>query len=168
MSKINLRLLIGIALILQVFNYLGVRTIQWVWMSQNNFENEYVPYLGLGYQSLNNFIYILLPDVLPVIALFLALLLATRYKTVLFLLGLSIMAKFFVPLYDFQQRILDDLPFEYSFRMSFRYAFLGYTDFMFILNVLSMFVTIGSLLSLAILALPTIQCMKNEMKSKKG
>jgi hypothetical protein len=168
MSKINLRLLIGIALILQVFNYLGMRTIQWVWMSQNNYANEYVPYLGLGYQSLSNFIYILLPDVLPIIVLSLALVLATRYKTIIFLLLLSIMAKLFVPLYDFQQNIRNDLSFDYSFTKSFRYALIGYSDFTFILDILSMFVTLGSLLALVLLALPTMQRMKNEKIRKKG
>ncbi len=168
MSKINFRLLIGIALIVQVFNYLGMRTIQWVWMSQNNFENDYVPYLGFGYQSLSNFIYILLPDVLPIIALALALLLAKQYKTVLVLISLSIMARLFVPLYDFQQNIRNDLPFDYSFTRTFRFTFLGYSDFTFILNILSMFVTLGSLLVLVLLTLSTIQRMKNEKIRKKG
>ncbi len=163
MSKINFRLLIGIALIVQVFNYLGMRTIQWVWMNQNNFVNEYVPFLGLRYQSLDNFVYILLPDVIPILTLVLALVLANRYKFILVLAIIPIFAKLFLPIYDFLQWISSDLPIDQAVARSVRYQFLGYTNFdNLLLNVFNMMVTIGTFISLVLLSLLTIQRIKSE------
>lgn len=154
MSKSNLKLYLGVVLGLNIFLYLGLRSIQWIWMSNNNYVNEYLPYLGIESFSFSNIIFIFLPNVLPVILLIVALVLSKEAKLSLIFVSLAffsrilglVMAIFFY-FSDYDWGIIRSVQF------TLKRGFLGLPNFTLFLDLFSMVVTLASTFSMIFIAI---------------
>ncbi len=165
MSKINLRVFIGLALFINVFSYLGLRTVQWVWMNQNDFVNYYLPYLGLSRIDLVTLIYLILPDLLPILLLAFSLIFADKKHLVILFAALAFVLRMLAYLMSILYTTFwggYEWTLGFSIGHATRYQLLGFTDFTFLLDSFGMLVTLGSQASLLILASVVIQRMRSE------
>ena len=165
MSKINIRVTIGLALVINFFNYLGLRTVQWVWMNQNGYVNDYLPYLGFLRLDLGTFIFLILPEILPIALLILALALASNKKTALLLIVIAFVFRilaFILGVFYTTFSNIYEWPIDRSITHAIKYQVLGLSSFTLPLDLFSMFVTVGSSVALVLAAALIFQQIKEK------
>jgi hypothetical protein len=153
MHKLNIKAVLAVALGLNVFNYIGILTIQVVWMRHQDYEIGF-EWLKFWNPNLGTFIFRFMSFVMPIIFLIVALVVSAKKKLSLLFssmaLGAIVLSFITGFIYYLKLSDLQLYPWSTSLGNVFRYQILGLSSLTLPLDIFSMLINLLSIASIVI------------------